>query len=168
MIYLRALLGIAFFCSVAWLLSSHKSRFPWRVVLFGLVLQLLLGLFILGTEVGQTVFRSAGEFVKRLIAMTAPGAELVFGPLAKFDSMAGVFGPENGFIFAFAGTGLVAIIFFSALMSILYHLGVMQVLIFAMAKVMSAMMACPVRSRWPWRPTCSSGRPRRPWSCGPT
>jgi CNT family concentrative nucleoside transporter len=140
MIYLRATLGVVFLCGVAWLLSSHKQRFPWRVVFFGLALQLALGLFILSTQLGQSVFQFVGAFVTGLIGMTAPGAELVFGPLARFDAMAEVFGPQNGFVFAFAGTGLVAIIFFSALMSILYHLGIMQVVIYAMAKVMSATM----------------------------
>ncbi len=137
---LQGILGLAFFCGASWLISSHRSRFPWRVVGLGLGLQLLLAWLFLGTEVGATVFGAAAEFVVKLISMASPGAEMVFGVLARPDVLAEQFGPANGFIFAFAGTGLVAIIFFSALMSVLYHLGVMQFLVWCLAKVMSALM----------------------------
>ncbi len=137
---LRALLGLAFFLLVAWLLSSHRRRFPWRVVVTGLLAQVALALVVLGTRGGQAVVEGLAGMVRRLIAMAQPGAELVFGPLANPAAMGEVFGPERGFIFAFAGTGLVAILFFSALMAVLYHLGVMQVLVYLMAKVMTALM----------------------------
>ncbi len=140
MIVLRALLGLFFFCGVAWLLSSHRRRFPWRVVLFGLALQLGLAGLILGTVAGQEFFDGIAGLVRKLIGMAEPGARLVFGPLASQELMAETFGAENGFIFAFAGTGLVAIIFFSALMALLYHLGIMQVIIWMLARVMSTLM----------------------------
>ena len=131
MLVLRTAIGLAFFCLVAWGLSSHRRRVPWRVVLFGLAMQLALAAFILRTEVGAGVFRGLSNFFVRLISMASAGTELVFGSLAS---------GEHGFIFAFAGTGLAAIIFFSALMSVLYHLGVMQVLIWAFARVMSTLL----------------------------
>jgi len=134
--YLRALLGLAFFVALAWGLSSRRDRFPLRVVAYGLALQLALAFFCLRTAVGQSVFSGLAGFVRALIARAAPGAALVFGNLAKQD-----FGEGGwGYAFAFASTGLVVIIFFSALMSILYHLGVMQVLIYGLARVMSALM----------------------------
>jgi CNT family concentrative nucleoside transporter len=132
MIYLRAALGIAAFCGFAWLLSSDRSRFPWRVAGWGLALQLALAAVILRTEVGLAFFEGVSDFVLRLISMAEPGARMVFGPLATGT------GPE--FIFAFAGRGLIAIIFFSALMSLLYHLGIMQVLVWLLARVMTATM----------------------------
>lgn len=137
---LRALLGLAFFLLVAWLLSSHRRRFPWRVVLMGLLAQVVLALVMLGTRGGQAAVEGLAGMVRRLIAMAQPGAELVFGPLANPAAMGEVFGPERGFVFAFAGTGLIAILFFSALMGVLYHLGIMQVLVYLMAKVMTALM----------------------------
>lgn len=129
----RALLGVAFFVAVAWCLSTHRRRFPWRVVAFGLALQIVLAALLLGTTGGRLFFEGAAQLVQGLVARTAPGAELVFGDLAKPDG-------ELGFIFAFAGTGLIVIIFFSALMSVLYHLGVMQVLIWLLARVMTVTM----------------------------
>ncbi len=136
----RALLGLVFFCSVAWLLSSDRSRFPWRVVLVGIGMQFALAAWILGTALGRSLFEALASFVTKLISMAEPGAKLVFGPLADFGKMAEVFGPDSAFVFAFAGTGLAAILFFSALMAILYHLGVMQVLVYALARVMSLAM----------------------------
>ncbi|HRV82149.1 MAG TPA: Na+ dependent nucleoside transporter N-terminal domain-containing protein, partial [Planctomycetota bacterium] len=132
----RALLGLIFFCVVAWMLSSHKDKFPWRVVLIGIGLQVGLGLFLLRTELGISIFQSIAEFVTTLISKASGGAEMVFGPLAKPPGTEG----SIGFIFAFAGSGLTVIIFFSALMSVLYHIGVMQVLIYCLARFMSVTM----------------------------
>src|SRR6185503_10676998 len=88
---------------------------------------------ILKTSVGQGFFDGLASGVERIVAMTEPGATQVFGSLADPTS-------PTGFIFAFALRGLVVIIFFSALMSLLYHLGVMHVVVWLMAKVMSAFM----------------------------
>ncbi len=134
--YLRAAIGIAFFCFVAWLLSSHRRRFPWRVVVFGLVMQVTLGWFVIQTALGKTIVAQVAGFVAELVRKTAPGTELVFGNLANTDFESGGW----GYAFAFASTGLTVIIFFSALMAVLYHLGIMQVIIYAMARVMSALM----------------------------
>ncbi|MEM7305151.1 MAG: nucleoside transporter C-terminal domain-containing protein [Planctomycetota bacterium] len=130
---LRALLGIAFFCAVAWALSSERRRFPWRVVFFGLGLQVALGALILSTDFGRRFFEGITGGVQELIRRSAPASELVFGDLAKADGAA-------GFIFAFASSGLILIIVFSALMAVLYHLGVMQVLIWLLARVMTVTM----------------------------
>lgn len=133
MIYLRALIGIAFFVLAAWCLSSDRRRFPWRIVAGGVGLQLAIAFVILETSWGRGVFDALAGVVRKLVSLTEPGARMVFGGLASGD------GPL-GFIFAFAGTGLVVIIFFSALMSVLYHLGVMQIAVWALAKVMSVTM----------------------------
>ena len=134
----RAVLGILFFCVVAWLLSSNRRRIPWRVIAFGLVMQWVLAWFILDTGAGARVFQMLGDRVATLINMTDHGTGLVFGPLAKPEVLGAAFGPEHGFIFAFKA--LTAIIFFSALMAILYHLGIMQVLVWAIARLMSALL----------------------------
>ena len=130
MVLLRGLLGIAFFCFVAWCLSSHRRRFPWRVAAFGVALQFGLGALILGTSGGRRFFEAIAGFVQELIARAAPASELVFGDLAKADGAV-------GFIFAFASSGLIVIIVFSALMAVLYHIGLMQVLIWLLARVMT-------------------------------
>jgi concentrative nucleoside transporter, CNT family len=136
MVILRALLGLAFFCFFAWLLSSDRKRFPVRVVLWGLGLQLALAAFLLKTPIGVSFFEGIAGFVTKLISMQAEGARLVFGGLADPN-----LGPGGwGYAFAFASSGLPVIIFFSALMAVLYHLGIMQVLIWCLAKVMTVLM----------------------------
>lgn len=137
MTLLRALLGLAFFCAVAWLLSSHRRRFPWRVALLGIALQLGLGWFLFESAVGRGFFAGIAAFVTKLTSMNESGAELVFGALGDPARMGEVFGPESAFVFAFAGRGLVLIIFFSALMGVLYHLGIMQVVIWLLARAMT-------------------------------
>lgn len=130
MLILRGLLGIAVLIVLAWAMSRDRKRVPWRVVGVGLALQMLLAALILGTDIGTGGLEAARDFFLRLIGAVQPAAQMLFGDLAKGDG-------QFGFIFAFAGSGLIVIIFFSALMSILYHLGVMQVVIWAMAKVMA-------------------------------
>jgi len=135
---LRAVLGVACFCLVAWLMSSDRRRVPWRVVAWGLALQVSLAWCVLGTSGGARLIEGvSGVFVK-LISMTDAGTQLVFGPLARPELLAPVFGPDNAFNLAFKA--LPVIIFFSALMALLYHLGIMQVAIWVVAKVMSALM----------------------------
>lgn len=134
MTYLRCAFGLAFFCGLCWVLSDHRRRFPWRVVAWGVALQFALGAWVLNTASGQAFFQTIADFVGDLIAKAAPGSQLVFGPLAGGGDS------SLGYIFAFASTGLIIIIFFSALMSVLYYLGLMQVLVWCLAKVMSTLM----------------------------
>ena len=136
----HGLIGLAFFCFLSWLMSSDRKRVPWRIVGSGLLMQLAFAGLFLGTGVGLSIFEGAARFVTKLISMAQPGAEMVFGVLAKPSVLAEQFGGEHAFIFAFAGSGLVAIIFFSALMSVLYHLGIMQFLVWCMARVMSKLL----------------------------
>ena len=138
----RAALGLAFFCFVAWLLSSDRRRFPWRVTFAGIGMQVVLALLIMKTDGGRIAFEHMAAFFTTLVGKAAPGAELVFGPLADPGTLSEAFPSELaaqgvGFIFAFAGSGLLVIIFFSALMSVLYHLGVMQVLVWVFAKLLN-------------------------------
>lgn len=132
MILLRALIGIAFFIGLAWILSWDKKRFPWRVVIGGLLLQIAVVALITQSTIGLSFFEGASAFVEKLVSMTVPGASAVFGHLAT----------DGGaqFVFAFAGTGLIVIVFVSALMSVLYHIGFMQILVWLFAKVMSRTM----------------------------
>ena len=133
MLYARCVLGLVVLCGACWLLSSDRRRFPWRIAAWGIGLQLLLALWILRTSSGQAFFRGIADGMQALVARNTEGAELVFGSLARAD------GPA-GFVFAFAGTGLVVILFFAALVAILYHLGVMQVVIWALGRALSLVL----------------------------
>jgi len=134
--YLRACIGLAFFVFVAWLMSSDRKRFPVRVVAWGLGLQVVLALVLMKTTGGVQVIQGLADFVTKLISMQADGTKMVFGGLAEENFADGGW----GYAFAFASSGLTVIIFFSALMAVLYHLGVMQLLIWCLAKVMTMLM----------------------------
>lgn len=136
----HGLFGIAVFCLLAWLLSSHRNRIPWRILFGGLLMQFVLAWLIIDSKGGQAVFKAAADFVTKLLSMNESGAAFVFGPLAQYGAMESVFGADGAFIFAFAGTGLVAIIFFSALMSVFYHLGVIQFVVWLLARSMSKIL----------------------------
>ncbi|MEM1445318.1 MAG: nucleoside transporter C-terminal domain-containing protein [Planctomycetota bacterium] len=138
----RGIFGIALVLGLAWAMSSHKRALPWRIVLWGIGLQLILAGLVLGTGVGQNAMAAVASGVQRFVQVNTFGAEMLFNDLADSTrtqrDLPEV--PGSGFLFAFAATGLLVIIFFSALMSLLYHLGVMQVLVWLIARVMMVTM----------------------------
>lgn len=132
--YLRVVIGLAVFLALAWAMSHNRRKFPLRVVGFGLLLQAVFAALILGTTQGQAVIQAIADGVNHmLVVVVEPAATMVLGELGNGEG-------KLGFVFAFAGRGLIAIIFFSALMGVLYHLGVMQAIIWVMARVMTFFM----------------------------
>ncbi len=149
-----AFLGIFVLLGVAWLLSNNKKRIDFRVVIWGLLLQIIFAVLILKTGPGQGVFFFARAFIAKLLSFTDAGASFLFGNLYRGDAgiveqMGGV-GPmqirdgvsgqfiDIGIIFAFHI--LPTIIFFASLMSVLYHLGIMQKIVQFMAWIMAKSM----------------------------
>ncbi len=135
---LISLLGMAAFLVIAWLLSNNRRRFPWRTVLSGLGLQFAFALFILKTGAGLAIFGGVQNAVKRLGDFSDEGAAMAFGPLAKGDVLTHAFGDGNGFIFAVSITATIILI--SALSALLYHWGILQRIVQAMAWVMQRVM----------------------------
>lgn len=155
MIYrLISFIGIFFILGLAWLMSNNKKRINYRTVLWGIVLQLIFAILILKTGPGQAVFFFARAFIEKLLSFTDAGASFLFGNIYRGDpdilEQIGGPGPMQlwdagaqqfvniGIIFAFHI--LPTIIFFASLMSVLYHLGVMQRIVEAMAWIMSRFM----------------------------
>jgi len=133
MLLARGVLGIVALLGVAWLLSSNRRRFPWKVVLVGLALQWLLALVVLKTEPGRMFFDGVGRLVTVILHGADEGARFVFGPLA--GGQAGV--PWQ----AVAGIKiLTTIIIVAALSTMGYHYGVLQRVVAAMAWVMRRAM----------------------------
>ena len=128
---LRGLLGIAAILAIAIALSNNRRQIRWRVVAWGLGLQLLFAIFVLRIPAGQELFRALGNFVTSILNYSYVGSQFVFGELGKPDSSLGV-------IFAFQL--LPAIIFVSALFAIMYYLGIMQLIVRAFAMLMSRVM----------------------------
>ena len=148
---LRGLLGLGVLALGAWALSSNRARVPWRVVLWGLLLQFIFALIILRTPAGAVVFDAANDAVLAVVGYTLEGARFLFGDLVWNNVPVGVGDPGNGGFAAegerVARTGafvafnvLPTIIFFASLMTLLYHLGVMQRVVGWIAWVMQRTM----------------------------
>ena len=144
---LIGLLGIATMIGLAVLLSYDRKRINWRLVGVGLGLQVVFGLIVLKTAPGRAFFDAVGRAVTGLLGFQEQGARFVFGNLVQSNVPVGVPGPAGGSLDLTAGyvanTGayfafnvLPTIIFFSALMSVLYYLNVMQVIVKGIAWVM--------------------------------
>ena len=128
---LSGLVGLALILAIGILLSHNRRAIRWRVIAWGLGLQLLFAIFVLRIPAGQALFRWLGNLVTGILGYSYIGSEFVFGELGKQHSSLGV-------IFAFQL--LPAIIFVSALFAILYYLGIMQLVVRAFAIVMSRVM----------------------------
>ena len=128
---LIGLLGLAAIVGLGVALSHNRRAIRWRVVAWGLALQVLFAIFVLRVPAGQRLFRGLGTFVTTILGYSYAGSEFVFGELGKPNSSLGV-------VFAFQI--LPAIIFVSALFAIMYYLGIMQVIVRAFAIVMSRVM----------------------------
>jgi CNT family concentrative nucleoside transporter len=133
-----SLLGLGVFIGVAWTISSHRRLFPWRTVLWGLGLQFTFALLILKTPWGGKVFDLAGQAVQKLIQFSNEGCQFVFGPLADNALLAEKFGPTHGMIFGILVVGTIIIV--AALSSLLYHWGILQKVVHAVAWVMRKAM----------------------------
>jgi CNT family concentrative nucleoside transporter len=140
---LFGILGLAILIGIAWLFSNSKKNINWQIVLTGLGLQLVFAIFVILTPWGSVVFDAIGSFFVKIISFTFDGAAFVFGPLANQAILEQAF-PDGlkskgvGFVFAFQV--LPTIIFFSSLMSVLYHMGLMQKIVQGMAWVMAKTM----------------------------
>lgn len=117
---------------IAFLLSENKKEIKYKPVLGGIVLQFIFALLILKTTTGKEVFQYIEIYVSKLMEFSIKGASFVFGKLANQKDK------SVGFIFAFQV--LPTVIFFSSIMSILYHLKIMQKIVKGMAWVMQKTM----------------------------
>jgi len=135
---LISLLGIVSFLGLAWAMSSNRRQVQWRVVAWGMGLQLLIGWVVFQTPLGQGVFEAANVAIAKLNEFAGEGAKLVFGALAEKESMENVFGPGRGVIFVIVIPA--TIIFVSALSSLLYHWRVLQWVVAGIAWVMRRTM----------------------------
>jgi CNT family concentrative nucleoside transporter len=124
------ILGIILIIFLCWLMSEQKKAFPWRIVCIGLILQIIIGILVLKIPFGIHLLRVCGNAVTAFLGLASKGSEMLFGNIVKPE-----FAQTFGFQFAF--TVLPAIIFFSSVMSIMYHLGIMQYIVRAMSWCMS-------------------------------
>jgi concentrative nucleoside transporter, CNT family len=120
-------LGIIAVLVAAWLGSTNRGRIRWRTVAWGIGLQLIFAFLVLRFDYGERAMAWAGDVVGNMLHSTEAGTKVLFGALGTPNT-------SLGSIFAFQV--LPTIIFISAFFAVLYHIGVMQVIIRALAWVM--------------------------------
>ncbi|MGI5308658.1 NupC/NupG family nucleoside CNT transporter [Rheinheimera sp. WS51] len=111
---MMGLVGIVVLLLTAYAASAHRSRINWRTVGGAFAIQILIGAFVLYVPFGQDVLFSISTFVADVISYATDGIEFLFGDIGR---------KSQGFIFAVHV--LTIIIFFSSLIAVLYHIGVM-------------------------------------------
>tara|TARA_B000000475_G_scaffold63103_1_gene50360 strand:- start:257 stop:1660 length:1404 start_codon:yes stop_codon:yes gene_type:complete len=128
--FLRGVLGIIFLIFTTYLLSNNKKAINWKTAGFGLILQLVLAIGVLKVSWIKTVFENAGKIFVKILDFTMEGTKFLFGDLVSPDN----FG--NVFIFSILPT----VIFFAALTSILFYLGIIQKIVRVMALLLSKIL----------------------------
>ncbi|MEO5601893.1 MAG: nucleoside transporter C-terminal domain-containing protein [Cyclobacteriaceae bacterium] len=135
--YLRGVVGIAILIGIAFLLSGYKKNIDWKLVVIGLLLQILIAVCVLKIPIVRSGFDYLGSGVVRFLGFASYGAQFLFGDLAK-NSLAVKANHNLGFLFAFQA--LPTVIFFSAVTSGLYYLGILQKIVYGFAWIMAKSM----------------------------
>lgn len=147
MIIFRGLLGLLLLIGIAFLFSSDKRNVNWKLVFSGVGFQLLLAVLIFKVPGFDLVFEWLANGFTKLLSFTDEGAEFIFGKWPNFaqlfssEVVDGVSKPvmySVGYVFAFKV--LPTIVFFSALTSLLYYLGILQKIVYGFAWVLSKTM----------------------------
>ena len=128
--FLRGLLGISFLILTTYLLSNNKKAINWKTASTGLILQLILAVGVLKISWVKMIFESAGKVFVKILDFTMEGTKFLFGDLVSVEN----FG--NVFIFSILPT----VIFFAALTSILFYLGIIQKIVKVMALLLSKLL----------------------------
>ena len=125
--------GVLLLVGVAYIASTNRKNINWKLVASGIGLQWVLALLIIGIPsidlpgVLSPLFQFANDAVMKIISYSDAGAGFLFGPLMDSEKMGGMI---------IAVKVLPTIIFFSALMAIFYHLGIMQKVVYGLALLM--------------------------------
>ncbi|MDP6963406.1 MAG: Na+ dependent nucleoside transporter N-terminal domain-containing protein, partial [Planctomycetota bacterium] len=129
---MQAVLGIICLLGLAAMLSNNRKSINWRTVVCGLGLQWLLAFVILKTPVGSVFFDGAQRFVRGLIDIAKLAGKDIFG-----ESTLGLDGGHA----IFGAVVIVTVVFFSAMFTLLHHLGFVRLIVGSMSKVMSRLMS---------------------------
>lgn len=120
------LFGLSVLIGIALALSNRRGDIDWRLVASGIALQIVFAIIVILVPGGREFFEYFARFFVKIVGFALDGSRFIFGDLASLENF--------GFVFAFQV--LPTIIFFAALMSVLYHLGIMQKIVQGMAWVM--------------------------------
>lgn len=126
----RGILGMVSLIVIAFLFSSNKKSINWKTVGLGLAFQLLIAIGVLKVNFIKSGFEAVGQLFVNVLEYTKAGSEFLFGGMLNIDSY--------GFIFAFQV--LPTIIFFSALTSVLFYFGIIQIVVKGMGWLLTKLL----------------------------
>jgi CNT family concentrative nucleoside transporter len=135
--FIRAVIGVVGLLALAYLFSEDRKKVNWRVIGGGLALQFAIALGVLRLSWIEAFFGWIAGLFATALDISVQAAAFVFGPLSDIVMMNAAF-EGRGFVFAFMA--LPSILFFSALSSLLYYFGILQLVVRGMAWVMSRVM----------------------------
>jgi len=124
------ILGLLTMLALAYAFSTNRSAIRLKTVAWGLGLQLAFAVFVLRVEAGRNAFQKAGDAVTKLLSYAHAGSHFVFGDLSNPGS-------QLGYV---AFGVLPTVIFIAAFFAVLYHLGIMQIIIRIFAWIMTRVM----------------------------
>jgi CNT family concentrative nucleoside transporter len=125
------ILGILVILFIAFLFSKHKRAISFKLIVSALVLQFVTAYVILKTTIGRTIISTIADAVNKIYLFADEGSTFIFGSLAD---------PAGPWSFIFAVKVLPIIIFFGALMSLLFYLGIVQALVSLVSKVVRPLL----------------------------
>ncbi len=126
-------LGIFVFIFLSWLMSNNRKKVDWKLVIVGTVLQVVFAAMIFWMPYGRDLFDLANDGFNKLLGFTNEGSKFLFGSFVSN-------GEVQPALINFTFMVLPTIIFFSSLMTVLYHLGIMQIVVKSFAWVMVRLM----------------------------
>jgi CNT family concentrative nucleoside transporter len=131
--------GVFVLLGVAWILSNNRRIMNWRVIVLGVCLQLVFGLLVFRAPAGERFFLLVNDLVVKILDASTEGTRFVFGPLALPPGVTNEHGETSvGFILAFQA--FPSIVFFSAVISILYFTRIMPMIVKGFAWMFTRLM----------------------------
>ena len=129
----KGILGILTLLVIAFAISNNRNKINFRTIYWGLGLQFIFAVFILKTPIGKPIFSFLDKIITRLISFSDAGSDFLF---TSYVTDVGLHPALLNFAFRLLPT----IIFFSSLMAVLYHFGIIQIIVKWIAKVMQKTM----------------------------
>ena len=129
----KGILGILTLLAIAYAMSNNRNKISFRTIYWGLGLQFIFAVFILKTPIGKPIFSFLDKIITRLISFSDAGSDFLF---TSYVTDVGLHPALLNFAFRLLPT----IIFFSSLMAVLYHFGIIQIIVKWIAKLMQKTM----------------------------
>ena len=136
--YIRGAAGLIFILSLAYLFSGNRKSVDWRLVIMGIVIQLVFGIIISKVEFAQVAFSYVSQKFVTFLGFAQKGGEFLFGDLARNSNGNPTVKHNLGFLFVFQA--LPTVIFFSAVTAGLYYAGILQKVVYVFAWIMARTM----------------------------